>query len=70
MGKVDDILGWGDDRFVRHPQVAAALEDALDLGDAERIGSGQIEVYEANGATVERMMMHMITIIWPYSRHI
>jgi len=63
-GKYDVVLCWRDDRLMRHPQVAVALEDALDLGDAKRNGSGKIEVYEANGAPVDRMMMHMKAIIW------
>jgi len=63
-GKYDVVLCWRDDRLMRHPRVAVALEDALDMGDANRSGKGPVEVYEANGATVDRMMMHMKAIIW------
>ena len=29
---IDFVLCWRDDRLVRHPRVAVALEDALDQG--------------------------------------
>ena len=37
-GEADVVLCWRDDRLVRHPRVAVALEDALDIGDARRSG--------------------------------
>jgi hypothetical protein len=37
-GKIDAVICWRDDRLVRHPRVAVALEDALDFGDLKRNG--------------------------------
>ena len=40
-GTYDVVLCWRDDRLMRHPRVAVALEDALDLGNSKRNGKGQ-----------------------------
>jgi len=61
-GDVDAVLCWRDDRLVRHPRVAVALEDALDIGDAAR--NGKIEVRDATGATIDRFTLSIKATIW------
>ena len=50
-GEADAVLCWRDDRLVRHPRVAVALEDALDIGDVQRNGRPKIEVKDATAQT-------------------
>jgi DNA invertase Pin-like site-specific DNA recombinase len=45
-GEADIILGWRDDRLVRHPRAAAALTDAIDAGNVKHKG-GKIGIYDA-----------------------
>ncbi len=56
-GEVDAALCWRDDRLVRHPRVAVALEDALDAGDARRNGKGKIKVFDATGGEIDRFTL-------------
>ena len=63
-GDVDAVLCWRDDRLVRHPRVAVALEDALDIGDAQRNGRGKIEVRDATGAMIDRFTLSIKATIW------
>lgn len=63
-GKVDGIICWRDDRLVRHPRVAVALEDALDLGDSRRNGAGKVQIFDATGATIDRFTLSIKATIW------
>ena len=63
-GDVDAVLCWRDDRLVRHPRVAVALEDALDIGDAQRNGKGKIEIRDATGAMLDRFTLSIKATIW------
>jgi DNA invertase Pin-like site-specific DNA recombinase len=63
-GGVDVVVCWRDDRLVRHPRVAVALEDALDLGDAERSGKTKIQIRDATGATIDRFTLSIKATIW------
>ena len=63
-GDIDIVLCWRDDRLVRHPRVAVALEDALDVGDARRNGKPKIEIRDATGATIDRFTLSIKATIW------
>lgn len=63
-GKPDIVLCWRDDRLVRHPRVAVALEDALDIGDTKRNGQPKIEIKDATGATIDRFTLSIKASIW------
>jgi site-specific DNA recombinase len=63
-GDADIVLCWRDDRLVRHPRVAVALEDALDIGDAQRTGSDKIEIRDATGAPIDRFTLSIKATIW------
>jgi DNA invertase Pin-like site-specific DNA recombinase len=63
-GELDGIVCWRDDRLVRHPRVAVALEDALDIGDAQRNGKAKIKVFDATGATIDRFTLSIKATIW------
>jgi DNA invertase Pin-like site-specific DNA recombinase len=63
-GDVDAIVCWRDDRLVRHPRVAVALEDALDAGDAQRNGKDKIQIYDATGAVIDRFTLSIKATIW------
>jgi DNA invertase Pin-like site-specific DNA recombinase len=63
-GNVDIVLCWRDDRLVRHPRVAVALEDALDIGDVHRNGKPKIEVRDATGAAIDRFTLGIKAAIW------
>jgi DNA invertase Pin-like site-specific DNA recombinase len=64
VGKLDIVLCWRDDRLVRHPRVAVALEDALDLGDATRNGRPKIEIRDATGTVIDRFTLSIKATIW------
>jgi DNA invertase Pin-like site-specific DNA recombinase len=63
-GDAGIVLCWRDDRLVRHPRVAVALEDALDLGDANRNGKPKIEIRDATGALIDRFTLSIKATIW------
>jgi site-specific DNA recombinase len=63
-GKVDVVVCWRDDRLVRHPRVAVALEDALDIADKCRNGSGQVQIYDATGAIIDRFTLSIKAAVW------
>jgi DNA invertase Pin-like site-specific DNA recombinase len=63
-GDVDAVLCWRDDRLVRHPRVAVALEDALDVGDARRNGRGKIGIFDATGGQIDRFTLSIKASIW------
>jgi DNA invertase Pin-like site-specific DNA recombinase len=63
-GAVDAVLCWRDDRLMRHPRVAVALEDALDVGDVNRNGKGKIVIHDATGATIDRFTLSIKAVIW------
>ena len=63
-GDVDIVLCWRDDRLVRHPRVAVALEDALDIGDVQRNGRPKIEIRDATGAMIDRFTLSIKATIW------
>jgi DNA invertase Pin-like site-specific DNA recombinase len=63
-GEPDAVLCWRDDRLVRHPRVAVALEDALDLGDTRRNGKGKIAIYDATGGQIDRFTLSIKASIW------
>ncbi|MBN1661576.1 MAG: recombinase family protein [Anaerolineae bacterium] len=63
-GELDAVACWRDDRLVRHPRVAVALEDALDLGDARRNGRGKIEIFDATGGRIDRFTLSIKATIW------
>lgn len=62
-GEVDVVLCWRDDRLVRHPRVASALEDALDLGDKARGNKPKIQIFDATGAEIDRFVLHIKAVI-------
>jgi DNA invertase Pin-like site-specific DNA recombinase len=56
-GDADIVLcGWYD-RLVRHPRVAAALEDALDVGDITRNGKPRVEIRDAMGVIIDHFAL-------------
>ena len=63
-GDADKVLCWRDDRLVRHPRVAVALEDALDIGDTQRNGSSKTEIRDATGAMIDRFTLSIKATIW------
>jgi DNA invertase Pin-like site-specific DNA recombinase len=63
-GEIDAIVCWRDDRLVRHPRVAVALEDALDIGDTRRPGRPKIEIYDATGVMIDRSTLSIKAAIW------
>jgi DNA invertase Pin-like site-specific DNA recombinase len=63
-GEVDAVLCWRDDRLVRHPRVAVALEDALDIGDSRRNGRPRIEIRDATGAMIDRFTLSIKAAVW------
>lgn len=63
-GELDAVVCWRDDRLVRHPRVAVALEDALDLGDARRNGRPKIGLCDATGATIDRFTLSIKAAVW------
>ena len=63
-GDSDAVLCWRDDRLVRHPRVAVALEDALDIGDAQRNGKDKIEIRDATGSMIDRFTLSIKATIW------
>jgi DNA invertase Pin-like site-specific DNA recombinase len=63
-GDLGGVACWRDDRLVRHPRVAVVLEDALDIGDAQRNGKGKIEVFDATGAALDRFTLSIKATIW------
>jgi site-specific DNA recombinase len=63
-GDIDAALCWRDDRLVRHPRVAVALEDALDIGDAQRNGRPKIEIRDVTGAMIDRFTLSIKATIW------
>lgn len=67
-GGVDVVLCWRDDRLMRHPRVAVALEDALDVGDVARVGggrpAGKITIHDATGAPIDRFTLSIKAVIW------
>lgn len=62
-GEVDAVVCWRDDRLVRHPRVASALEDALDLGDKARGNKPKIQIFDATGAEIDRFVLHIKAVI-------
>ena len=64
VGQVDVVVCWRDDRLMRHPRVAVALEDALDIGDAERKAREEIQVCDATGGILDRFTMHIKASVW------
>jgi site-specific DNA recombinase len=63
-GRVDAALCWRDDRMVRHPRVAVALEDTLDIGDIARNGKPKIQIFDATGAIIDRFTLSIKATIW------
>jgi DNA invertase Pin-like site-specific DNA recombinase len=63
-GEADFITCWRDDRLVRHPRVAVALEDALDIGDTQRNAKGKIKICDSTGATLDRFTLSIKATIW------
>jgi|GEM_PF-4885193 len=63
-GEVDAVLCWRDDRLVRHPRVAVALEDALDAGDQKRRGKDPIRILDATGAHIDRFTLNIKAAVW------
>jgi DNA invertase Pin-like site-specific DNA recombinase len=63
-GTVDVVLCWRDDRLMRHPRVGVALEDALDVGDAQRAGKPKIEIRDATGAVLDRFTLSIKASVW------
>lgn len=62
-GAADVVMCWRDDRLVRHPRVASALEDALDLGDKARGNKTKIQIFDATGAEIDRFVLHIKAVI-------
>lgn len=62
-GTADMVVCWRDDRLVRHPRVASALEDALDLGDKARGNKPKIQIVDATGAQIDRFVLHIKAVI-------
>ena len=63
-GNVNAVICWRDDRLVRHPRVAVALEDALDLGDSKCNGRGKVQIFDATGAAIDRFTLSIKATIW------
>ena len=63
-GNIDAIICWRDDRLVRHPRVAVALEDALDQADSRRNGRGKVQIFDATGAAIDRFTLSIKATIW------
>ena len=63
-GGLDSVVCWRDDRLVRHPRVAVALEDALDLGDSHRNGRPKIKIVDATGSEIDRFTLSIKATIW------
>lgn len=63
-GEIDAVICWRDDRLVRHPRVAVALEDALDIGDLKRNGKEKIRILDATGAEMDRFTLSIKAAIW------
>ena len=64
-GTVDAVICWRDDRLVRHPRVAVALEDALDEGNNHRTGKKpDILIYDANGSIIDRFTLGIKAQVW------
>lgn len=63
-GDLDAVVCWRDDRLVRHPRVALALEDALDIGDVHRNGKPRIALHDATGSTIDRFTLSIKATIW------
>jgi DNA invertase Pin-like site-specific DNA recombinase len=67
-GDVDAVLCWRDDRLVRHPRVAVALIDALEIGDAQRKlngnGKGDVEIRDATNVLFERDYLQVMAVFW------
>jgi DNA invertase Pin-like site-specific DNA recombinase len=63
-GAIDAVACWRDDRLVRHPRVAVALEDALDIGDTQRNNQTKIRVFDATGAIIDRFTLSIKATIW------
>lgn len=63
-GDADIVLCWRDDRLVRHPRVAVALEDALDIGDKNRNGRPNIQILDATGAVIDRFTLSIKATVW------
>jgi DNA invertase Pin-like site-specific DNA recombinase len=63
-GELDAVVCWRDDRLVRHPRVAVALEDALDFGDSKRNGRPRIGLCDATGATIDRFTLSIKATVW------
>ncbi len=63
-GDADAVLCWRDDRLVRHPRVAVALEDALDIGDVARNSKGKTQIHDATGALIDRFTLSIKATIW------
>jgi DNA invertase Pin-like site-specific DNA recombinase len=63
-GEADAVVCWRDDRLVRHPRVAVALEDALDIGDARRNGKLKIGLHDATGGTIDRFTLSIKAAVW------
>jgi site-specific DNA recombinase len=49
---------------VRHPRVAVALEDALDVGDTKRDSKSKVEIRDATGAVIDRFTLSIKATIW------
>jgi DNA invertase Pin-like site-specific DNA recombinase len=64
IGETDAVACWRDDRLVRHPRVAVALEDALDIGDAQRNGRPKIGLYDATGGMIDRFTLSIKAAVW------
>ncbi len=62
-GAADMVVCWRDDRLVRHPRVASALEDALDLGDKARGNKPKIQIFDATGGEIDRFVLHIKAVI-------
>ena len=63
-GETDAVACWRDDRLVRHPRVAVALEDALDIGDAQRNGRPKIGLCDATGGMIDRFTLSIKAAVW------
>jgi DNA invertase Pin-like site-specific DNA recombinase len=63
-GELDAVVCWRDDRLVRHPRVAVALEDVLDIGDSQRGRKSKIGIYDATGAQIDRFTLSIKASIW------
>jgi hypothetical protein len=64
IGGADAVACWRDDCLVGHPGVAAALEDALDIGDAQRNGRPKIGLSDATGGMIDRFTSSIKAAVW------